>query len=89
MKYLIFLLSTLFILCISSCKETVNDTSNGSFKVTGHVYHQNVPISNVTVSIDEKFNYTVQTNDDGYFSIVDVEKGNHQIKIYKSFPQNG
>ena len=89
MKYLSGLISAFFILISPACDEDTNDPNAGLYKVSGYVYYQNSPISNVTASLDNKSNYTVQTNDEGYFSIADVDNGNHQLKIYKSFPENG
>jgi len=81
-KIFVFLIFCLFLLngCI---KES--SSPDDMFSVSGYVYHKGQPATDVTASIDEKFNYTVQTNNSGYFKINDVTQGDHQLKLYKSF----
>ena len=55
------------------------------FTVSGHVYYLGEPIEDVTVSIDDQYNWTVGTDADGFFHISSVSSGEHQLNMKKHF----
>ena len=54
------------------------------FTVSGHVYYLGEPIEDVTISIDDQYNWTVGTDADGFFHISSVSSGEHQLKMKKN-----
>jgi len=83
MKNIYFILTFCF-LFMNSCSEMSSDPDN-LFSVSGYVFYNDLPAVDITASIDDKANYTVQTNESGHFEINDVTEGNHQLKLYKLF----
>lgn len=79
----------LIILVISTGCERKIVESNDTFSVSGIVRQNEIPIQDVEVSIDKKANYTVYTDNSGYFHIADVSKGSHTLFLYKNYPQDG
>ena len=71
-------------LIFNSCTKESSEPE-GMFSVSGFVYLNSQPVIGAIASIDEKTNYTTQTDENGYFKINDVTKGDHQLKLYKSF----
>lgn len=69
----------LIFLFIITCSKEPTETKN-LYKISGIVYQKESPVSNVTVSVDDKLNWTTQTNDEGYFEISNVTEGNHVLK---------
>lgn len=65
---------------ISCEKDSTNPQL--AFTVSGYVYYLEVPIENVTISIDEK---SINTNSDGFFKITGVSSGDHELKMRKNF----
>ena len=54
------------------------------FTVSGQVYYLGEPIEDVAVSIDDQYNWTVQTDADGFFNISSVSSGEHQLNMKKN-----
>ena len=54
------------------------------FTVSGQVYYLGEPIEDVTVSIDDQYNWIVQTDADGFFYISSVSSGEHQLNMKKN-----
>ena len=54
------------------------------FTVSGQVYYLGEPIEDVAVSIDDQYNWTVQTDADGFFNISSVSSGEHQLNMKKT-----
>ena len=67
------------LLLIITCSNELIE-SNKFYKISGNVYQKGIPAPNVTVAVDNKLNWTTQTNNDGYFEISDVTEGNHVLK---------
>ncbi|SVB28319.1 uncharacterized protein METZ01_LOCUS181173, partial [marine metagenome] len=74
--YQTILLGGIFFSCTN---EEVN-----IFTVSGHVYYLGEPIEDVTVSIDDQYNWTVRTDADGFFNISSVSSGEHQLNMKKN-----
>lgn len=67
---------------ISCEKYSINHQE--SFTVSGYVYYLNEPVENVTISIDEQFNWNANTNSEGFFKITGVSSGDHKLNMRKS-----
>ena len=68
---------------IYTCQN--NPVQNNLFKISGYVHLKGKAISGAQVNLDKKINYMTQTNNDGYFEIDDVSKGEHKIYLSKDF----
>ena len=88
MKNILTILCVLFscVMLLFSCSNT-SPSLEENYSVSGYVYQQGIPVADVTISIDEIHNYTVQSDEQGFFKINNVSVGNHQLRIYKSFTQ--
>ncbi len=76
----------IFLLLLVSLSCSENSTAPDSiYKVSGYVFYENQPVSNVSVSIDEKYNWTVKTDAEGFFEISSVSSGEHSLVIKTIF----
>ena len=73
-----------FIGCLSLSCEKESTSPQSAFTVSGYVYYMNKPVENVTVSIDQKYNWTINTNSTGFFRISGVSSGDHEVKMKKT-----
>jgi hypothetical protein len=78
-----FLIFGMLLVLINACDKKDEVLNSDLFKVSGTVFQNGVPAQNVQVSIDSALNYTVFTNENGEFQILDVSKGKHVIEIFK------
>lgn len=81
-----FLILIIILALIMSCDEP-SDGSN-LFSVSGIILQKGVPVSGVKVSIDNKLNYTSETDTEGAFLIEGVPEGDHNI-LMKSTSSDG
>ena len=82
MKKILMILLFSYLLFISNCKENPEGTHQ-TYTVSGSVECLGSAMENVTVSIDNAFNWTTTTNNSGYFKIQNVIAGNHTLVITK------
>lgn len=69
---------------LSSCEKEI-EGSNDLVSIEGIAEINSVPLNNALVKVDFTENWSTQTDEDGYFKIENVTKGEHQINISKSF----
>ena len=74
---------TVLLAFIYTCQD--NPVKNNLFKISGYVYLKGKAISGVQVNLDKKINYMTQTNNEGYFELEDVSKGEHTMYISKDY----
>jgi hypothetical protein len=73
-----------FLLIIQfACEESSTDTVD-SHSVSGFISYKDKPLEGVTVSIDDQYNWTVSTDENGFFEISAVTSGSHNLKMYSS-----
>ncbi|MBC8180638.1 hypothetical protein H8E88_05885 [candidate division KSB1 bacterium] len=77
--YQVILICSMLISC-----EKYSINHQESFTVSGYVYYLNEPVENVTISIDEQFNWNANTNSEGFFKITGVSSGDHKLNMRKS-----
>ena len=63
---------------LSNCSDNSVESKNG-FQVSGHIYHNNSPVSAAQVIINQNQNLSTQTNEEGYFIITNVPEGKQII----------
>jgi len=81
-----FLLIVFLILSvIFSCKKNNTDPTK-SYSVSGKIISDSKPIENATVSLNDKINFTTQSNSEGDFIINDVPEGEYTLNIEKTQP---
>lgn len=86
----LFLLSNLvFLSCNSSSSDPVSSTTqSGTFKVTGKITAEGIPVSGAVVQIGDVFNWKATTDADGKFEITNVAQGEYNFKAEKKYDDN-
>jgi len=83
-------LSIIILILVSvflSCSESSSSEINSAYTVSGKITYLGEPVANATVSVDDKYNFTVQTDSSGYYIICGVAEGDHKLKIAKTFSE--
>lgn len=62
------------------------NNSAPQYDVSGTVSHLGQPAPGISVSIDNYTGLTVMTDDQGHFDILNLNAGQHRLKIFKMFP---
>ena len=68
-----------------SCSEKSTNPEQTEFSLSGNLIHDNKSLSNATVSLDNKINFTTTSNSDGRFTINNIPKGEYNLIIEKTF----
>lgn len=69
---------------IFSCKNNTEPVG-GSYSVEGIIEGKDGPIQGAKIQIDNKYNWTTNSEEDGSFKINDVSKGDHEIVVTKDY----
>jgi len=69
----------LVILLLTGCSEQGTNPDK-TYNISGYISQNGISASGVTVSLDDKINWTDQTDIDGYFRIEGVTEGDHLLK---------
>ncbi len=78
MKKFFYYLLFIPLFMLSNCSDNSVESKNG-FQVSGHIYHNNSPVSAAQVIINQNQNLSTQTNEEGYFIITNVPEGKQII----------
>lgn len=80
-------LNIFFLLTILCACDKDSDEISDVITIEGTVQTNSSVIPNATVIIDSKINWSTKTDENGYFKIEDVTKGEHQLMISKNFDE--
>ncbi|WP_405246092.1 carbohydrate binding domain-containing protein [Cellulophaga sp. Asnod2-G02] len=83
LSYIIIIASISFFACEKS------SDNEPTFTVSGFTTYNGGKIEAVEVSIDNKFNLTALSDENGYFIISGISRGEHSLKMTKAFDANG
>ncbi|MCF6268287.1 MAG: carbohydrate binding domain-containing protein [Melioribacteraceae bacterium] len=86
-RKIIFLSALMLLLTFCTKSENPTETSTDS-SVKGFLKIQNQPLTNAEVQIDDVLNWKTTTNEEGYFEIKNVTKGEHFLQSTK-IKENG
>ena len=70
-------------IAMTGCKKDNVVESQSGFTVKGDIVQNNTPLAKASVSIDDKANYSTETDTNGHFEITGVPQGTHSISYSK------